>query len=531
MNWNRRQFLAFMGRATAFTALGPVVLQACSPEGQAPFVLKGISPSTADDFLLAEGLQYQMLLKRGDAINADGSLLFGDHCDYITYLPEPGNPTEGMLWVNHEYMQPILVSGFTGGEKTVPQIEKEMKMVGGSFVKVRQHNGIWEPVLTDPRNRRLDAWTQIPIVAARSVAGETVATGTMGNCAGGVTPWGTVLTCEENTEDYYGRVDFDADGNRSINHKPAVYQWYRMVQRPPEHYGWVVEVDPTTGAARKLTSMGRMAHECATVRKLSDGRCVVYTGDDEVDEHLYKFIADKPGSLETGTLYVADMEAGRWVSLDIREQPVLIENFTDQTEVLVRCREAAKMVGATPLDRPEDIEIDPANGAVIVTLTNNKPRNNYFGSLLRLVEAGDDPEAMAFTWDTFLAGGPESGFACPDNLAFDPKGNLWMTTDISGSSINKDPYKPFGHNGLFYIPMSGPDAGKPVQVASAPAEGELTGPWFAPDGRTLFLSVQHPGERTKDLNSPTSRWPLGGDNLPYSTVVAITGEMLDALMA
>ncbi len=193
-------------------------------------------------------------------------------------------------------------------------------------------------------------------------------------------------------------------------------------------------------------------------------------------------------------------------------------------------REAADAVGGTKLDRPEDIEINK-KGSVFVALTNNKPKNNYFGSILRIDEKNNDPYALTFSHSTFLTGGEPGGLACPDNMCFDPEGNLWVTTDISGSSMHKAPYTKFKNNGLFMIPMRGQFQGQAFQVASAPHDAEFTGPCFTPDGKTLFLSVQHPGERSKGLDKLTSHWPDGGKNKPKPSVIVLHGAALDALMS
>ena len=274
--------------------------------------------------------------------------------------------------------------------------------------------------------------------------------------------------------------------------------------------------------------MGRCAHECAQVWEAKDGRLVVYTGDDKNDEHIYKFISSKPGSLTEGTLYVADTEAGKWISLNYEEQEILQKNFKNQTEVLIRLREAAKLVGATPLNRPEDIEFDPITGNVLVTLTNNIPKEDYHGQILKIVEDSEDKTGLSFKAETFLAGGEELGFACPDNMAFDPMGNLWFTSDMSGSKMNKhEQYLPFKNNGLFYYDA---ETEKVIQVASAPFDAEFTGPYFSPDGRTLFLSVQHPGETSQSMTELSSHWPDSGENLPRPAVITISGPALDTLM-
>jgi len=199
----------------------------------------------------------------------------------------------------------------------------------------------------------------------------------------------------------------------------------------------------------------------------------------------------------------------------------LKKKFSSSLEMLIRTREAAKIVGATPLDRPEDIEIHPVSGDVIVALTNNLSRGNSFGSLLKIQEKNSDASSLEFDASTFLSGGEETGFACPDNLAFDSQGDLWFTTDISNKSINKAPYEFMKNNSLFYLPLKGAGAGKAHRVASGPVGSELTGPVFSPDGRTLFLSVQHPGEKSPSYKNPTSHWPDGGNAMPRSAVVQI----------
>ncbi len=538
---SRRRFLKFLGRGVAVVSAFPLVntLSGCDnltneagDGGSAPFPIQGIEPTLADDLVLADGLSHSILLKWEDPINDQDT--FGFNNDYTAFLPDDEKGDSGLLWVNHEYIDAKFVSGASSiDQKTKQHVEQEQYAVGGTIVKVERNpsTGQYQVNKNDARNRRLTAKTEIPIVSERPIRGKTTAIGTLANCAGGVTPWGNILTCEENYDDYYGERDFSADDPDARIISDYNYGWHQHFNYPPEHYGWVVEVNPQTGDARKLTALGRFAHESATVRQAEDGRCVVYSGDDANDQCLYKFIADQKDSLDQGQLYVANLEQGKWISLDYNEQPELREKFQDQTEVLIRCREAAHLLGATPLARPEDIAIDPENGSVVVALTNNKPKNNYHGELLKIEEQGDDPLALTFQSSTLLAGGAETGFSCPDNLTFDPKGNLWFTTDISGSAIGEEPYEPFKNNGLFLIPTGGAKAGVPVQVASAPVDSELTGPWFSPGGKDLFLAVQHPGETSESLDKLTSHWPDGGDNVPRPAVVCIRGESLDRLMS
>lgn len=526
--WSRRNFLEFMGRSALAVSLPmPVLLDGCAPKQKESFVIP-LEPSIEDELVLVHGLQYKVLIKQGDLINLGGDS-FGDHNDYIAFLPI--NDTEANLWVNHEYITPIFISGTKDRDsKLIEQIDNEMKMVGGSFLRITKgEDGYWNIDRSASINRRIDANTPMSFSNGVELEGSSSVVGTMGNCSGGITPWNTILTCEENTEDYFGKLEFDTDGGRTVVPKKWGLGWERFYPRPPEHYGWVVEFNPENGECKKLIGLGRFAHECATVNIGESGIPVVYTGDDDNDECLYKFIASQRDSLDEGNLYVANMEAGKWIPIDFESNPVLKRRFDSQLEVMVRCREAAKIVGGSPLDCPEDIAIDPVTGAIIVSLTNNKPNDNYYGSLLKIVEKDNDPLALEFESETLISGGLKSGFACPDNLCFDKKGNLWVTSDVSTSELNNDTYKAFGNNGIFFIPMSGDKAGVPIRIASAPVEAELTGLAFSEDEATLFVSVQHPGDETINLAHPTSHWPNGGTEMPRSAVVMITGEALSRL--
>lgn len=518
---DRRAFIKFFGRA-GVAAAGVTWLPGCvansgeetnSKDQSLPF--SPIAPSDKDDLVLAEGFNYHIIAKVGDPINQ--SELFGDHNDYTAFMPLAEDPNDGLLWVNHESTTPSLVSNYNAGAKTKEQVELEMDSVGGSINRIKKNvEGKWELQKDDPFNRRLHARTIIPFEWDSPIAGKSEAVGTLANCAGGLTPWGTVLTCEENYHYYFGERDYDTGGKV----EEGTFQWEKYYDHPPEHYGWVVEVDLKTGEAKKLIGLGRCSHEAAAVHQEDDGICVVYTGDDKVDECIYKFIGSEPNSLTKGTLYVADTENGRWVSLNIDEQPVLQENFKDQTEVLIRLREAAKLVGGTPQARPEDVEIDPISGSIFITTTNNVPRGNFHGSILKITEKNDDKLSLEFQSEVFLAGGEDTGFSSPDNMAFDKKGNLWFCCDISGTAMNKPPYDKFKNNGLFYVPMSGPDAGRAFQMASGPTDCEMTGPSFSPDYSTLFVCVQH----------PSGYWPDGSDSQPRSAVIGIQGEAMDKLM-
>ncbi len=543
----RRDFISLLGRASLSTIMiGPVLESfgnynnriAITPltdeekNKLVSFVIEGLKPTNKDDLVLANGLKSSVLIKWGEPINSIES--FGFNNDFTCFIPlKEGVADDGLLWVNHEYTHPLFVSGYNYNDKnqqrSKDQVDKEMKTVGGAFVRVKKTNGKWQFIENDPHNRRLDATTRIPFNWDEKIKGSDHAIGTHSNCSGGITPWGTILSCEENYDQFVGETKYDANGKPY--HVDSDYGWDKFYAYPPEHYGWVVETDPFTGKAQKHVALGRFAHECCTLKKLEDSRIVAYTGDDANNEFIYKFISSTKNSLKDGTLYVADTVNGKWMPLDYEKQPLLREKFKNQTEVLIRCREAARMLGATPQNRPEDIEIDPLTGNIIIALTNNKPKGDYHGSLLKIIEKDGKYDSLSFSTETMLTGGEETGFSCPDNLVFDLAGNLWFTSDISGGSMNREdkPYTAFKNNGLFVLLRHGVDAGKIIQIASAPTDAELTGPWFTPDYKTLFLAVQHPGEQTVSVENPTSTWPHDEDGIPKPSVVTIEGDLLDKL--
>lgn len=483
-----------------------------------------IRPSTQDELILPRGYKYDIVASWGEDLGNGEK--FGYNNDFTCYFGN--NPNEGLLWVNHEYIGhlSIFVNGYKeepGTKRTAKQIAIEKYNLGGSVIHIlKGAGGNWSIVKGSKYNRRITGNTPInltgPAKGDAAVGGVTNVIGTFANCSGGKTLWNTAFSGEENYEG-------------------IVKDWSESPEVPPlnpTHYGWVVEVDPydPTSTPKKHTMLGRFAHENAVMTLGKTGRLVVYTGDDTNDQCVYKFVSDgvykpelgKQNSrlLENGTLYVADMGSNKWIPLDLNKTPKLKDNYKTQGELLVNTREAAKLAGGTPLDRPEDIEIHPQDGSVFIAFTNNLKHGNYYGQIYRLVEGDNNHESTSFVYEIFVSGGPQSGFACPDNLMFDQSGNLWVCTDISSDKTNQGAYRPFKNNGLFMIPTEGPNRGKAIQFASAPVQAELTGTWLAPGGETLFMSVQHPGEESKDVNSPTSRWPYG--DIPRPSVVAISKQ-------
>ncbi len=526
---SRRQFLEFLGYSALASSL-PISLSAKSPIRKKALTFHPVSLSRNNDtFNLAEGFSTYTVLRWNDSINDKGEF-FGYNNDYIAFIPHLFN--EGTLWVNHETAHPYLVHGKKGfKKKPKDKVDLERKNVGGSLLRIKKNNGRWSLDKAHSINRRYDATTRIPFAWNHAIRGERSAIGTLANCSGGITPWGTFLTCEENYDSAYGEVDYSS-GRRVVHFKRKkkwMVPWHTFYSFPPEHYGWVVEIHPRNRSAKKLIGLGRFSHEGALVVEGPDSRVVVYSGDDANDQFIYKYISQKAGTLRDGTLYVADTKRGRWLSLNFKKQPLLRKHFTSQTDVLIQTRKAAKLLGATPQDRPEGMAQDPKTGAIIVALTQNKPKGNLYGSLLKIEEKDNNPYSLEFKSSTLLNGNPEVGSACPDNVIYDRKGNLWFTTDIASHDLGNKHFKKVHCNGLFYVPMSGENAGQPLCVATAPIDAELTGPCVI-DNETLLISVQHPGERSRP-GKLTSHWPDGGKSFPKPCVMAITGSVMKNLLS
>jgi uncharacterized protein len=336
----------------------------------------------------------------------------------------------------------------------------------------------------------------------------------------------------------------------------------RAEPREALRFGWVVEIDPydPKSTPRKRTALGRFSHEGACVGLARDGRASVYMGDDDQFEYVYKFVTRRafdpknPAAnrdlLDEGMLYVARFDAdgsGIWLPLMYDERGPLNRErgFTSQGDVVIKARAAADIMGATPMDRPEGIRPNPIDGRVYISCTKNPGRehasrrvewvgrmvdvatnaanprpDNKTGHIIELTEDDGDAAATRFRWDIFLFGGQPknpgaSPLACPDNLAFDPFGRLWVATDSDAVLGAND--------GCYVCTTSGAGRGAMKQLLSAPVGAEVTGCEFTPDGTTLFLSIQHPGSGST-LEAPRSHWPDGGDAPPRSSVIAVRRE-------
>jgi uncharacterized protein len=554
---------------------------------------------------VADGYDARVVVGWGDPMKARDAVIdvasmdaaqqadrFGYNCDFIAFMPLPRgsqSSDHGLLCVNNEYVSNnVMFPGMTEDDSvnmTAEQVALCNMAIGHSIVEIKRTGGVWAVVQDSPMNRRLTLETEFAI--SGPVAGHDwmktsydpegrMVRGTNYNCGGGVTPWGTVLTCEEGASDTFGgdiatttfpevleRYGYDG----SDYYARAKYDSrFDISKEPnePNRFDWVVEIDPyePTSTPIKRTALGRMAHEAATTVLNKDGRVVVYMGDDDYFEYVYRFVSEgiydpaNPASgkdlLDAGTLSVAVYNADgtmNWLPLVQGQGPLTAENgFATQADVLLKTRLAADMLGATPMDRPEDMETNPVTGRIYAIMTKNKnmtadklnPVNtrpeNHYGHIVEMIPRGGagadaDHSADTYTWDLFvLAGNPkdpahgasfhpgtsEDGwFVTPDNLTFDPKGRMFVATDGANDFDIPD--------GVYGVDTEGPARGLPKLLFSCPMGAEATGPCFTPDGSTLFVSVQHPAEDSDTLENATTRWPdFKGTNLPRPAVVAIT---------
>jgi uncharacterized protein len=520
-----------------------------------------------------------------DASNsaADQEVQVGMHHDGIQYLPLEGS-RRGLLLMNHEYIDDGLLH--TDGMKTwsAEKVKKAQAAHGVSVIEVQARDGGWAVVRPSKYARRFTAYTPFAVGGpaaghrlmrtAADPEGRTVL-GTLNNCASGLTPWGTYLSGEENFAFYFdGGDEPSADQKRWGIRKTGFSRWPEHDQRfdaakhPNEfnRFGWVVEIDPLdpTSTPVKRTALGRAAHEGAWVATTKDGRAVVYSGEDARFEYIYKFVSrDKiaPGGakanrtlLDQGTLYVARFDAdgsGRWLALVQGQGPLTAANgFADAGDVVIRSRQASDLLGATKMDRPEWLAIDPASGEIYCTLTNNSARgtpnnpgvdaanpraNNVMGQIIRWKENGDF-DATDFTWNHLvLAGDPANArpeaqgnikgdiFACPDGLAFDARGLLWIQTDMHATQMYQGELARIGSNQMLACDVATREVRR---FMTGPVNCEVTGMTWTPDLRTMFINIQHPGETPGDRSDPAdpgkfSSWPGVQGSRPRSATVVV----------
>ncbi len=587
-----------------------------------------IPVSSADNVVVPAGYRTQVLAPWGTPITgnfpafdpltntgADQGNQVGSHHDGMHFFPIDGqNPFEGsssdgLLVMNHEYVEPRFMHAsavgqalsrsalpaLVDGKRPADEVLTELNAHGVSIVRIqRQANGQWI-IVPDYRNRRITGLTEIEI--AGPVRGDdkvktpfspdgTRTRGTLNNCAHGVTPWNTYLTCEENWAGYFVNrgerpreharygvattnarygwdlADSGADEYVRFNASAIGASALEDYRNEPNTFGWVVEIDPfdPTSTPIKRTYLGRFAHEGVIFQAPVEGQSVVcYAGDDARNEYIYKFVSARPynkatanGSLlDEGTLYVARFNedgSGTWLPLIFGLAPLTPENgFISQADVLLNTRLAADAVGATKMDRPEWGAIDPTNGMVYFTLTNNSTRaetdtanpraNNRWGHIIRWAEAGDNPTATTFDWDIFILAGPTDDsdfngqplddsqiFNSPDGLWFDPDGRLWIQTDISEGVMNTGDFVQFGNNQML---AADPVSKELRRFLTGPVGQEITGVVTTPDRKTMFINIQHPGATTTPAEfaagTLNGTWPSIG-MYPRSATLVITRE-------
>jgi len=686
---SRRRFVqggigaSALGAAGGLTLGGFVGTVQAAPVPPAPgfagFGFANVPPSlapVADRVTVPAGYSAKLLVAWGDPIMPGGvpfsgsatetaaqqARSYGAHTDGMHFFPFTvgGVPSSerGVLCANNEYTQEEILhpDGLVGSTGyTLDKCRKSQAAHGVSITELRRIAGKWTVVKSSPLGRRLTANT--PMVVSGPAAGhalmqtvefsitDTASTatgnttqgrscqGTANNCANGITPWGTYLTCEENWNGYFGSTDnsvppTSTETGKLYNRYGVTasgfgYRWHTVDPRwdlkvnpnEPNLFGWVVEVDPFNPSSPpvKRTALGRFKHESAQYVVDKDNHLAFYLGDDERNEYIYKFVcagkfnpnnrAANRNLLDSGTLYVARFDSnltGQWIPLlpgtpgldgkALRDNP----NFSGANDaevlakILIKTRMAADAVGATMMDRPEWTGARPRIGGfdhieVYCTLTNNNRRggttanaadgstgagsarppvdaanpraNNLYGHIIRWREAGKSVTATSFSWNLFVQNGDtltgktalptndfkgnivddpngSADYGAPDGLWFDPFGRLWVQTDQAGDALGD--WVNIGANSMV---CADPNTGMTRRFLTGPRNCEVTGVTMTPDGKTMFVGIQHPGEDavaanpTEFSNWPQGQWTTAADGVtplpggrPRSGVVVITKD-------
>ena len=629
---SRRGFL-FGGLATIATGLfgagltpRAALAQTTATSGLLGFT--AIPVSFEDKVLVPAGYKVQVLAPWGTPIlgdmpdyvsggnsGAEQGMQVGSHHDGMHFYPIDGSSTDGILVINHEYVEPRFMHAAkwagqaldgdmvvfdAAGTRDADDVLKEVNGHGCSVMRVTFGADGWQ-VVADPANRRITGMTPMEIAGpARGSAhmvtkhspDGTLARGTLNNCASGATPWNTYMTAEENWSGYF--INADAEMPREhkrygLSAEESRYGWEKAVggadefarfnaaatgaaatddyRNEPNTFGWMVEFDPTDPASvpQKRTALGRFAHEGIVFAPATAGKPVVcYSGDDTRFEYIYKFVstaaydpATASGALlDQGTLYVARFNAdgtGEWLALAPGENGLTPENgFADLADILVNTRLAADKAGATKMDRPEWGTIDPATGEVYFTLTNNNRRDltqvdavnpraeNVFGQIVRWKYVDANHADTTFAWELFvIAGTPKQSttfndltlgddniFACPDGIWCDPNSRLWIQTDMGDIGPDYDgPLKDFGMNAML---AADPKTGEVRRFLTGPHGQEITGLSLTPDGKTMFINVQHPGAHATAEDFAAGKFGSGfpdyNGSVPRSATLVITRD-------
>ncbi|MFO6464148.1 PhoX family protein [Jannaschia sp. KMU-145] len=575
--------LAF-GSGAAVMGSGLLTSTSARAQEAANFAFEGIPIQTDGTVHVPDGYDWQVLARWGDPLFSDAEpfdpetgitlassdRVFGENTDGMETFTVDGRQ---LIAVNHEYANVSTNlpwkgdNAFTADDVTILQ-----NIQGVTVMEVAEGADGWEVVVDSPYNRRIHHNT--PMTIAGPAAGHdmlkteddptgTTALGTMNNCGSGKTPWGTYLTCEENFNGYFGVADPEVEFSASEGfarygigaESRYGYELHqarfdvRKTPNEPHRFGWIVEIDPADPESTpiKRTALGRFKHENAAAVIASDGHVVVYLGDDERGEYLYKYVSTgtwaegqpTEGLLDDGQLYAArfdDDGTGEWVALTPEATGM------DAGMILIHTRMAASAVGATTMDRPEWVATNPVTPQGYVALTNNRNRGikpnaggdptpvngpnpreaNNYGQIARWMPDDGNHSATGFTWDLYvMAGNPIVGqgdyigsenitegnlFNSPDGMAFDTTGTLWIQTD--GDDSNEGPYTGMGNNQML---AGDPATGEIRRFLTGPNGSEVTGLAWSEDLRTMFVGIQH----------PSAPFPDGADSLPRSAVVTV----------
>lgn len=594
---SRRDFLKAGAALSAVTFLGGCFsLTGTKTSNLLGF--KAIPSSTLDKVIVPEGYSARVLMSWGTPMfpnapafkddrsntGADQELQFGENADGMAFYDVKDD--YGVLVVNNEYVnRQYLYPHDKEIAMSKDDVLKAQNAVGLSLIGLQRTGSTgMEFDINSKYNRRVTSLT--PMSVSGPAAGHKdlrtsadpkgiEVLGTNSNCSSGKTPWGTYVTCEENFDDWFGASD-EASITKNMKRygikAKSKYGWekfdprFDVTENPNEfnRFGWVVEIDPLDPESKpiKRTALGRIKHENAALTVAKDGRIVVYMGDDERGERIYKFVTknkmiegDKAHNmklLDEGTLYVAVFNGsdkpnegnGKWIELTYGKNGLTAENgFNSQADVVINTRKAADLVGATTMDRPEWIAVNPINGKVFCTLTNNSKRgkkfapnaanprkDNIYGQIIRWEEDNGDHTGQSFSWDMYvMAGNPrvyaegdprrgsenvtkENTFNSPDGIGFDTAGRIWIQTD--GEYTNEGDFVGQGNNSML---CGDPESGEIRRFLTGPKSCEITGLTWANNERTMFVNIQHPGSE-KD-----SSFPYTGKT-PRSSVVMITKD-------
>ena len=551
-----------------------------------------VAANSLDTVTVPQGYNWHVVASWGDPLWSSGSefdqqtrgtgdsqrYAIGDNNDGMDIFFKEGH---SVLAVNNEYVNQSIFHGNrdSGLPENQDDVRKNKAAHGVSIFEIRRVNGRWNVVKDSPFNRKISVDEPIEITGpARghelmktgSEQHGVLTLGTWNNCGCGRTPWWTYLTCEENFNRYFSNDDQDATVSHEyqrygISFDDIGFGWGEYDERfktnlepnEPNRAGYVVEIDPLDAASlpKKRTALGRFKHENAEVVISENSRIVVYMGDDERGEFIYKFVssgkysktANNTDLLDDGDLFAArfnDDGSGEWLELSPQSTGM------SRAEISIFTRMAASKVGATTMDRPEWVAANPLKVEVYCCLTNNKHRGinpnkggdktpvggpnprkkNRYGQIVRWIPDQGQHDAAGFSWDLFvLAGNPrvhkhdqnagsenisiENMFNSPDGLHFDSRGGLWIQTD--GKYSNEGNFEGMGNNQML---LGDTATGEIKRFLVGPREAEITGAAWSEDRKTMFVGIQHPGEKGN------SSFPDGAGTVPRSSIIAIEAD-------